>query len=131
MQEKRQEEKKPARLGESEYRFACLVWQNEPLASGQLVKLAAQEMGWKISTTYTVLHKLIEKGILCNQESQVTSLVGQSEVQRSESAAVVDKTFSGSLPGFVAAFLDGKTITPEEARQIRQMVEAYEKGEKG
>ena len=61
----------------------------------------------------------------------MTSLVCQSEVQRSESAAVVDKTFSGSLPGFVAAFLDGKTITPEEARQIRQMVEAYEKGEKG
>lgn len=125
----KQEENRPARLGESEYRFACLVWQNEPVASGQLVKLAAEEMGWKKSTTYTVLHKLIEKGILQNQDSQVTSLVGQGEVQRSESAAVVDKTFSGSLPSFVAAFLDGKGITPEEARQIRRMLEAYEKGE--
>ncbi len=125
----KQEENRPARLGESEYRFACLVWQNEPVASGQLVKLAAREMGWKKSTTYTVLHKLIEKGILQNQDSQVTSLVGQGEVQRSESAAVVDKTFSGSLPSFVAAFLDGKGITPEEARQIRQMLENYEKGE--
>ena len=118
----------PPRLGESEYRFACLIWQHEPLASGQLVKLAAQEMGWKKSTTYTVLHKLIEKGVVQNQNSLVTSLVGQGEVQKSESAAVVDKAFAGSLPRFVAAFLNGKGISQEEARQIREMLAAYEEG---
>ena len=122
-------ERELPRLGESEYRFACLVWQNEPLPSGELVKLAAREMGWKKSTTYTVLHKLTEKGVLQNEGSVVTSLVGKEEVWKNESAAVVERAFEGSLPGFVAAFLNGKGITPGEAQEIRAMLAAYEKGE--
>ena len=97
----------PLRLADGEYRFACLVWDNEPLPSGQLVALAAEGLGWKKSTTYTVLKKLCERGVLQNADGRVTSLIKKEDVQQAESAAVVDKTFDGSLPRFVAAFLFG------------------------
>ena len=100
----------PRRLAEGEYRFAALVWANEPLSSGQLVRLAADALGWKKSTTYTVLKKLCSRGILRNEGGTVTALVKQDAVQRQESAAVVDRTFGGSLPRFVAAFLNEKPI---------------------
>lgn len=112
------------RLAEGEYRFACLVWANEPLPSGRLVTLAAETLGWKKSTTYTVLKKLCERGILQNSGGLVTAPVKKEEVQRAESAAVVDKTFGGSLPRFVAAFLNAQPISPEEAAEIRAMLDA-------
>lgn len=90
----------PLRLADGEYRFACLVWDNEPLPSGQLVALAAEGLGWKKSTTYTVLKKLCERGVLQNADGRVTSLIKKEDVQQAESAAVVDKTFDGSLPRF-------------------------------
>ena len=114
----------PRRLAEGEYRFAALVWANEPLSSGQLVRLAADALGWKKSTTYTVLKKLCSRGILRNEGGTVTSLVKQDAVQRQESAAVVDRTFGGSLPRFVAAFLNEKPISAEEAAQIRALLDA-------
>lgn len=117
------------RLAEGEYRFATLVWENEPLPSGKLVALAAQALGWKKSTTYTVLKKLCERGILQNRNGVVTALVKQQAVQQEESAAVVDKTFGGSLPRFVAAFLNAKPISEEEAAEIRAMLDAA-RGEK-
>ena len=103
------------RLAEGEYRFACLVWANEPLGSGQLVALANEALGWKKSTTYTVLKKLCERGILHNANGTVTALVKQAQVQQEESAAVVQKSFGGSLPRFVAAFLNTSSISEEEA----------------
>lgn len=115
---------KMLRLAEGEYRFATLVWENEPLPSGQLVRLAADALGWKKSTTYTVLKKLCERGILCNTDGVVTSLVKQSAVQQQESTAVVDRTFGGSLPRFVAAFLNEKPISKAEAAEIRAMLDA-------
>ena len=99
------------RLAEGEYRFACLVWANEPLGSGQLVALANEALGWKKSTTYTVLKKLCERGILHNANGTVTALVKQAQVQQEESAAVVQKSFGGSLPRFVAAFLNTSSIS--------------------
>ena len=114
----------PLRLAEGEYRFACLVWDNEPLPSGQLVQLAAAALGWKKSTTYTVLKKLCERGVLQNRDGAVTALVKREAVQCAESAAVVDKTFGGSLPRFVAAFLNAKTISDEEAAEIRALLDA-------
>ena len=110
-------------LAEAEYRFACLVWEHEPLSSGQLVKLAAAELGWKKSTTYTVLKKLCERGILQNEGGMVTALIKRDEVQQAESAAVVDRTFGGSLPRFVAAFLNSKPISREEAAAIRALLD--------
>ena len=117
-------------LGESEYRFACLVWANEPVASGELVKLAARELGWKKSTSYTVLKNLIAKVVLENRDSQVTSLIKQQQVQQAESSAVVDRTFEGSLPRFVAAFLGERSLTPQEAAQLRELIKNYEEGAK-
>ena len=113
----------PRRLAEGEYRFAALVW-----ASGQLVRLAADALGWKKSTTYTVLKKLCSRGILRNEGGTVTALVKQDAVQRQESAAVVDRTFGGSLPRFVAAFLNEKPISAEAA-QIRALLDAAQQRE--
>ncbi len=110
-------------LGDSEYRFACIVWENEPLGSGQLVRLAAERLGWKKSTTYTVLKNLIEKGILKNEDSTVTSCVKKGQVQRYESSAVVSRTFDGSLPQFVAAFLGGNSLSAQDAAEIRRMLD--------
>ena len=112
----------PLRLADGEYRFACLVWDNEPLPSGQLVTLAAAALGWKKSTTYTVLKKQ-------NSDGQVTSLIRREDVQQAESAAVVDKTFGGSLPRFVAAFLNSKPISEAEAAEIRALLDAAQQKE--
>lgn len=111
------------RLAEGEYRFACLVWANEPLGSGQLVARANEALGWKKSTTYTVLKKLCERGILHNANGTVTALVKQAQVQQEESAAIVQKSFGGSLPRFVAAFLNTSSISEEEAAAIRAMLD--------
>ena len=119
----------PLRLADGEYRFACLVWDNEPLPSGQLVALAAKGLGWKKSTAYTVLKKLCERGILQNEGGVVTALVKRDEVQQAESAAVVDRTFGGSLPRFVAAFLNSKPISRKEAAAIRALLDEAEREE--
>lgn len=120
---------KTPRLAEGEYRFASLVWQNEPLSSGQLAAKAAQELGWKKSTSYTVLKKLCDRGILLNKNGTVTALVKQEQVQQCESASVVEKTFDGSLPRFVAAFLNTRSISPEEAAAIRKLLDEAESRE--
>ena len=114
------------RLAEGEYRFAELVWQHEPLGSGELVTLADAALGWKKSTTYTVLKKLCERGILQNEHGTVTALVKQDEVQRLESAAVVEHAFGGSLPRFVAAFVGGQSISAAEAAEIRAILDQAE-----
>ena len=119
----------PLRLAEGEYRFACLVWDHEPLPSGQLVTLAADALGWKKSTTYTVLKKLCERGVLQTADGQVTSLIKKEDVQQAESAAVVDKTFGGSLPRFVAAFLNTQPISDAEAAEIRALLDAAHREE--
>lgn len=92
------------RLAEGEYRFACLVWANEPLGSGQLVALANEALGWKKSTTYTVLKKLCERGILHNANGTVTALVKQAQVQQEESAAVVQKALAAACPALWPLF---------------------------
>lgn len=115
-------------LGDSEYRFACIVWDNEPIGSGALVKLAAERLGWKKSTTYTVLKNLIAKGILQNENSIVTARTKKPQVQQQESRAVVSRAFGGSLPQFIAAFVGDGTLSAEDAAQIRAMLDAYEAG---
>lgn len=113
-----------AALGAVEARFADLIWEHAPLSSRELVELAGRELGWKKSTTYTVLKKLCQRGVLQNQGGTVTSLVAKQAVQCAESAAVVDKTFGGSLPRFVAAFLSAKPISDAEAAEIRALLDA-------
>lgn len=118
------------KLCDSEYRFMCVVWDHAPIPSGKLVELCAAQLGWKKSTTYTVVKKLSEKGLLKNENAVITALVPREAVQAEESAAFVERTFGGSLPAFLAAFMGGRKLDKEEAQAIRQLIDEYEEGEK-
>lgn len=110
---------------ESEYRFCLILWENEPINSTQLVKLCKEKLGWTKSTTYTVIRRLAERGVLKNENAVVSSLVSKGEVQAAEIDELVEKTFEGSLPQFIAAFTKHKFLSPEEIAQIQQMIDAY------
>ena len=114
-----------ARLCDSDYRFMCIVWENAPVNSGELVRLCQEELGWKKSTTYTVIKKLCEKGYIQNDDATVRVLIPKAQAQTNESTYFVERTFDGSLPSFVAAFLGGRTITEEEAKQLRKMIREH------
>ncbi len=111
------------KLFDAEYKFASLIWENEPINSTELVKLSFDKLGWKKSTTYTVLRKLCERGILKNENATVTSLIKKEDAQQYESQAVIEKNFEGSLPQFLTAFFNGKNITEKEAKQLKQIIE--------
>ena len=113
------------RLAEGDYRFACLVWANEPLGSGQLVALANEALGWKKSTTYTVLKKLCTRGLAQNENAVVTALVTRDRVRQYDSAAVVDGRFGGSLPAFLTAFAGGRALSPEDVDEIQSWIDDY------
>ncbi len=113
------------KLCDSDYRFMCVVWDNAPLNSGELVKLCEQELGWKKSTTYTVVRKMCEKGYISNENATVRVLIDKDRVQAEESTYFVDRTFNGSLPGFIAAFLGGKKISGEEAEKLKKLIDEY------
>ena len=115
------------KLYDAEYKFTTLIWDNEPINSTELVRLSAQSLGWKKSTTYTVLKKLCERGILRNNNAVVMSLVKREDVQRFESNAVVDKAFDGSLPKFLTAFLGERKLTEEEADELKKIIEEAKK----
>lgn len=111
------------RLGAVESRFADIIWNNEPLGSGELVKLAFAELEWKKSTTYTVLRKLCERGIFKNENGVVSSCISKDEFFARQSRQYIDDEFGGSLPAFLAAFTSGKKMSSEEAEQIRKMID--------
>lgn len=116
------------RLAEGEYRFASIVWENEPVPSGRLAELCLSRLGWKKSTTYTVLKKLTERGILRNENAVVTSLVPREQVQQAESQALIDHTFGGSLPSFLTAFMGGRTIPDQEAEELKALIDRFREG---
>ena len=111
------------KLYDAEYKFTSIIWDNEPINSTELVRLCTEKLGWKKSTTYTVLKKLSERGIMQNKEAVVTALVKREDVQKYESNAVVEKSFDGSLPKFLAAFLGERKITEQEAEELKQIIE--------
>ena len=111
-------------LGTVQERFADIVWTHEPVASGELVKLCRAELNWKKPTTYTVLRKLCEKGLLQNRDGVVTSLVSREEFYASKSEQVVSDSFRGSLPAFIAAFTARNRLTAEEADAIQRLIDA-------
>jgi predicted transcriptional regulator len=111
------------KLFDAEYKFASIIWENEPINSTELVKLSFDKLGWKKSTTYTVLRKLCERGILNNQDAMVSSVVKKDEAQKYESQTVIEKNFDGSLPQFLTAFLGKKKITSEEAEELKRIIE--------
>ena len=110
---------------ESEYRFCEILWENEPVSSSALVRLCSEQLEWKKSTTYTVIRRLSERGVLKSENAVVTSLVSKEEVLTAESTEVVEKTFSGSLPSFIAAFTRKKPLTQKEIDEIQQIIDAY------
>lgn len=119
------EEKK---LGVVEARFADLIWDNEPINSTALVRLCDKELGWKKSTTYTVLKKLCERGIFQNVEGTVSSLVSREAFAAAQSEHFVDETFAGSLPAFLAAFTSRKPLSAGEVDEIQKLIDSYREG---
>ena len=115
-------------LGAVEMRFAEIVWQHAPLSSGELVKLCDKHLTWKKSTTYTVLKKLCEKGYAKNEDTIVTALIPRDEVQAYESELFMERNFGGSLPGFLTAFLGGKTISAKEAAELKRLIDEHKEG---
>lgn len=112
------------KLGAVEARFAELIWENEPLPSNRLAKLAEQELGWKKSTTYTILNRLCERGLFQNEGGQVSSLVSREEFQAAQSEQFVEEAFGGSLPAFVAAFGSRRRLTDSELDELERLVES-------
>lgn len=112
-------------LCDSEYRFMTIVWEHAPVNSGKLVELCARELGWKKSTTYTVIKKLCQRGFIQNEQAQVTVLVEKERCQRASADYFMERTFEGSLPEFIAAFLGGRKLTEAEAAQVKQMIDSH------
>ena len=113
---------------ESEYRFCLILWAHEPLKSSELVRLCQEQLGWKPTTTYTVIKRLSQRGVLKNENTIVTSLVSKDEVQAAEIDELVEKKFEGSLPAFIAAFAKHKTLSQKEIDAVQQMIDRYREG---
>ena len=117
------------KIFESEYRFCLILWEHEPIKSSELVNLCRDRLGWKPTTTYTVIKRLSERGVLKNENTIVSSLVSKDEVQASEINEMVEKTFEGSLPAFIAAFTKHRKISEKELDEVQAMIDRYRKGE--
>lgn len=117
------------KIFESEYRFCLILWENEPINSTKLARLCSEKLGWSRTTTYTVIRRLSDRGVVKNENTIVTSLVSKDEVQAAEIDELVEKTFEGSLPAFIAAFTRRKSLSREEAAEIRQMLDRCESDE--
>lgn len=115
------------KIFEVEYRFMCIVWEREPINSTELVKLCEEQFGWKKSTAYTVIKRLSERGALKNEKAVVSALVSRLQVQKYESEQILEKTFDNSLPSFITAFLQDKTLSEEEAQSIKKMIDGVTK----
>ena len=109
-------------------RFADIVWENEPIASGDLVKVCEKELNWKKPTTYTVLRKLCEKGLLQNVDGIVSSLVSKEEFYSAKSEQIIEDSYEGSLPAFIAAFTSHKKLSRKEVDEIQKMIDAFKEG---
>ena len=116
-------------LGEIEAKFADLIWENEPLSSGELVKLAEAALGWKKSTTYTVLRRLCEKGLFRNENGTVSSQISREDFSGRRSEQFVNEAFGGSLPRFLTAFSRGKKLSEDEVAALLKFIE--ENGQRG
>ena len=119
---------------ESEYRFCLILWEHEPVRSSDLVRLievrlCREQLGWKPTTTYTVIKRLSERGVLKNEDSVVTALVSKEQVQEAEIDELVEKKFGGSLPAFVAAFTRHGKMTEKEIDQVQRMIDRFRKGD--
>lgn len=114
------------KIFDSELRFCEILWEHQPVRSSELAHLCTEKLGWKKSTTYTVIKRLTERGVVQTEDAVVTALVSRDQVQRAESRAFVERNFSGSLPGFLNAFVGGRGLSAEEADELRRMIADFE-----
>jgi len=115
------------KIFKSEYRFCLILWEHEPIKSTELVKLCKEQLEWKSPTTFTVIRRLAERGVLKNENTIVTSLVSKEEVQAAELGELMEDTFEGSLPAFLTAFTNHRKMTDADIKAIEEMIEQYKK----
>ena len=111
------------KLGEVEMKFADIIWENEPLSSGQLVKFCEDKLQWKKSTTYTILRRVCERGLFKNEEGMVSSNVTKQEFLSNKTEQFIEETFQGSLPGFIAAFTSNRKLSDEDVEELKKLIE--------
>lgn len=118
------------KIHESEYRFCLILWEHEPISAVELVKLCQQQLGWKRTTTYTVIKRLKERGVLNNDDGLVSSRVSKEEAQSYEISELVEKKFANSLPAFIAAFTKLQNLSQADLDEVQQMIDRIRKGDK-
>ncbi|HHU52967.1 MAG TPA: BlaI/MecI/CopY family transcriptional regulator, partial [Clostridiaceae bacterium] len=116
------------KIHESEYRFCLIMWEHEPVTTVELVQLCQEQLGWKRSTTYTVIKRLGERGVLKNENSIITSLVSKAEAQASEIDELIEKKFENSLPAFIAAFTKNQVMSDQELDEVQRMIDRIREG---
>ena len=114
------------KIFESEYRFCLILWDNEPVNSGKLVELCKEGLGWSKATTYTVIRRLSERGVLKNENTIVSSLISKEDAQSSRLEEMVEETFEGSMPAFIAAFSKSKKLTRSEVEQLQALIDSFQ-----
>lgn len=112
------------KIFESEYRFCLILWEHEPIKSKELVRLCEERLGWKSTTTYTVIKRLSERGILKNEHTIVTSLISKDQIQQAEMEELIEKKFEGSLPAFIAAFGRHKKLSDDKLEELKKLIES-------
>jgi predicted transcriptional regulator len=116
------------KIFESEYRFCLILWEHEPVNSTKLVELCRNQLDWSKATTYTVIRRLSERGVLKNENATVTSLISKEQAQASRLEEMVEETFEGSIPAFIAAFSRSRKLTKQEVQELRQLIDDYGEG---
>ena len=116
------------KIFESEYRFCLILWEHEPVNSTRLVELCKEQLGWSKATTYTVIRRLAERGVLKNENTIVSTLISKEQAQESQLEEMVEKTFEGSMPAFIAAFSRSKKLSSQEVSQLKALIDSYEEG---
>lgn len=114
------------KIFESEYRFLTILWEHEPVTSPELVRFCNEKLGWKKSTTYTVIKKLTEKGMVRSEKTIVTSLIKKEEADRQAGEELLNRTCQGNIPAFFAAFLKDRKLTRDEAERIKKLIDEAE-----
>ena len=114
------------KIFESEYRFCLILWEQEPVNSTKLVELCKEKLGWSKATTYTVIRRLGERGVLVNENAVVRSLISKEEAQASRVEELMEETFQGDLPAFLAAFTRGRKLNAREVAQLKELIDSYE-----
>ena len=115
------------KIFESEYRFCRILWENEPIMSGDLARLCAEQLGWKTTTTYTVIKRLSDRGVIKNEHTVVSSLVSRQEAEAAEIEELIEKKFDSSVPGFLAAFTKSRRLNAKEIAELQQMIDSFRK----